>query len=504
MAGIKLKFSFDLSNNAKEKGYLLRSLGTVRQILKTMLPVFLAVLLLAGCGTTTSLDNPFKQDPVRINTVTVYVPEQQLSIPTAQTSSFPAGWETNPDSVVTPKLGALVGSTPNNLNETLENGTSETPYNNTTLFYNYQLTANPVFLDPNAWVKSASNQTYNLAWGTLDVDGPGFVLNYDSSDSLSYQVSAPETLWNKTLTGSTIAQGPKLTSPGNDVLSAWAQGWTGEGTGVLVIDGSSSQTGDPVLDNHGIFVARIINQYAPGATVFFKDFDTTDYLLPSAPRLLDGTASGLVGSNALDIVNLSIDLEGLGPFLNSTLLSILKGQAGFVYEGVDLTNTTVTVAAGNDSTSLTTETLSLPYALVRDAVTLPRTLIVGAITADVVTGSRTLATYSNTPGTDTTLQNRFLLASGQASWVDGSFAVDGIQISAQTTQGTSFAAPRVAAYASILRQKFPNISGEQAASILLDTATTEGLACFPSCAAETYGRGLVSLPRALAPVGRLR
>ena len=76
MAGIKLKFSFDLSNETKEKVYLPRSLGTVMQILKTMLPVFLAVLLLAGCGTTTSLDNPFKQDPVRINTVTVYVPEQ--------------------------------------------------------------------------------------------------------------------------------------------------------------------------------------------------------------------------------------------------------------------------------------------------------------------------------------------------------------------------------------------------------------------------------------------
>ena len=130
MAGIKLKFSFDLSNELKEEFYLLRSLGTVMQILKTMLPVFLAVLLLAGCGTTTGLDNPFKADPVRVNTVTVYVPEQQRSIPTAQTASFPAGWEANPDSVVTPKLGALVGSTPDNLNKTLENGTSETPYNN--------------------------------------------------------------------------------------------------------------------------------------------------------------------------------------------------------------------------------------------------------------------------------------------------------------------------------------------------------------------------------------
>lgn len=286
------------------------------------------------------------------------------------------------------------------------------------------------------------------------------------------------------------------------MLAAWGKGWTGAGTRVLVIDGAFGQSGDFVLDNHGIIVSRILGQFAPGATILYKDLDTDDIFLPAAPSLLDGTASGLVGSNPVHSINLSFGFNL--PLLNSTTLSIVKGQAGFLYEGIDLTNATISVSAGNDSTSLTLQTASLPYALVTDSLTLPRTLVVGAISVDAATGNRSLANYSNTPGANAILQSRFLVASGQASWVDGSFAIDGTQVSAVTTEGTSFAAPRVAAYASILRQKFPNLSGEQAASILLDTATTQNLSCFPDCDPATYGRGEVSLPRALAPVGRLR
>lgn len=469
-------------------------------ILKSTSPIFVVVLFLAGCGTTTGLDNPFVRDRPRV--VTVYVAEQNLNVAVTQASDFPTGWESSPGTVVEPQLGALVGSTPTILNQTLEDGTTQKPYNDSTLFWNFQETANTAYLDPNAWVKSNTNQTYNLAWGTPDVNGPGFVLNHDSSDNFRYQVATPETVWTKELSGSTTAEGPKLLSPGSDVLAAWAKGWTGAGTRVLIIDGAFGQTGDFVLDNHGIIVSRVLGQYAPGATLLYKDLDTDDFLLTSAPSLLDGTPSSLVGSNPVHAVNLSFSFNF--PLLNSATLSVLKGQAGFVYEGVDLTDATVTASAGNDTSSLTSLTSSLPFALVNDAVTLPRTLIVGAIEVDATDGGRALASYSNTPGTSTTLQNRFLVASGQASWAEGYFAIDGTQVSALTTQGTSFAAPRVAAFASILRQKFPSISGEQAASILLDTATTEGLSCFPNCSAQVYGRGEVSLTRALAPIGRLR
>jgi hypothetical protein len=41
-------------------------------------------------------------------------------------------------------------------------------------------------------------------------------------------------------------------------------------------------------------------------------------------------------------------------------------------------------------------------------------------------------------------------------------------------------------------------------NIILDTARTDTLSCYPSCDTAIYGKGEASLSRALAPVGRLR
>jgi subtilisin family serine protease len=72
------------------------------------------------------------------------------------------------------------------------------------------------------------------------------------------------------------------------------------------------------------------------------------------------------------------------------------------------------------------------------------------------------------------------------------------------SQGTSFAAPRVAGYAAILRQKFPNLDAINVSSIMLDTARYDTLNCNPNCDQNIYGAGAASLSRALAPVGSLR
>jgi subtilisin family serine protease len=70
--------------------------------------------------------------------------------------------------------------------------------------------------------------------------------------------------------------------------------------------------------------------------------------------------------------------------------------------------------------------------------------------------------------------------------------------------GTSFAAPRVAGYVAILRQKYPNLSAADAASIILSTAKWN-TAWGPKNAANQaiYGQGEADLGHALAAIGAL-
>ena len=117
-----------------------------------------------------------------------------------------------------------------------------------------------------------------------------------------------------------------------------------------------------------------------------------------------------------------------------------------------------------------------------------KSIIVGAL--DQAGGS--IASYSNQAGA---YSDRFLVADGRGIY-DSTIGA--------YVQGTSFAAPRVAGYAAILRQKFPNLNAEKSSSILLDTARYDTLSCNPNCPSNIYGMGEASLSRALAPVGRLR
>lgn len=72
-------------------------------------------------------------------------------------------------------------------------------------------------------------------------------------------------------------------------------------------------------------------------------------------------------------------------------------------------------------------------------------------------------------------------------------------------QGTSFAAPRVSGYVAILRQKFPNLNAPQSASIILDTASwNPNWGAKDAANQAIYGQGEANLGRALAPVGTLR
>lgn len=138
----------------------------------------------------------------------------------------------------------------------------------------------------------------------------------------------------------------------------------------------------------------------------------------------------------------------------------------------------------------------------------PRLLIVGALDqAGFTNAPTTIASYSNTAGTDLKIQNRFLVASGTTPFGNFDLAVDGNPVTATGNEGTSYAAPRVAGYAAIVRQKFPNITGANTADIMLQTARYDTLGCYytsQGCDRAIYGQGEVSLSRALAPVGLLQ
>ena len=132
-----------------------------------------------------------------------------------------------------------------------------------------------------------------------------------------------------------------------------------------------------------------------------------------------------------------------------------------------------------------------------------RLLIVGALTGIGTTNNPVdIASYSNRAGIDSTIQSRYLMESGNIAYPNGNLY--GGSALSNTDVGTSFAAPRVAAYAAMVRQKFPNLTAANTADILLATARYDTLKCYPNCDKAIYGQGEASLSRALAPVGYLR
>ena len=94
-----------------------------------------------------------------------------------------------------------------------------------------------------------------------------------------------------------------------------------------------------------------------------------------------------------------------------------------------------------------------------------------------------LASYSNTAGTDTVVQNRFLVV--------------GVEGGQTGLYGTSFAAPVVSGYAAIVGSKFTRATATQISNQLLNTARQDTISNY---SATLHGRGEASLSRALAPL----
>ena len=126
-----------------------------------------------------------------------------------------------------------------------------------------------------------------------------------------------------------------------------------------------------------------------------------------------------------------------------------------------------------------------PAALASDPAVNGQIIAVGAVDQNNV-----IADFSNRAGT---AQNFFLVAPGVAiltTTIGGGFA---------SANGTSFAAPHVAGGIALLLERFPNLTAQNAVNILLTTATDLGAVGTDA----TFGRGLLNLAAALAPLGTL-
>ena len=207
---------------------------------------------------------------------------------------------------------------------------------------------------------------------------------------------------------------------------------------------------------------------------------------------LNGIMSHYENSNGSAAINMSLGLS-----INTVGLSLsdLKSELSNT-DRISSTDAVITIAAGNGGAACTETNLNgcnaLAMAFALDPNTNSNTIIVGATTDSG--SNETIATYSSRAGV---FKDRFMVAHGDVGLVSRS----GNQIS-----GTSFSAPRVAGAAAILRQKFSNLSGSDAASILLLTANkdinSDGINDFTGIS-STYGHGKLNLSSALSPIGTL-
>ena len=438
------------------------------------------------------------------------------SQPTFTAAKYPANWTTT-GTVTAPSVSNSVVTYGDGYSFT-QDGTLNKP------FWQSPLSANSI-TDPNAFVYSTTTE-YDLRWGTPDKNGPVYAFMFSNGAVNSITLPNTMNIWGQTLSGQCALgpvfgfclNGPTIGTPHTEVLTAWQQGWTGKGVNIMMEDS--------LFAAHGATTTLLANRYAIASTMYGYNFPTNLGIYN-----IDGTAATPSAIVNIGVVNMSYGanlpyyIGHAGHWTNAELsaaataysasaqthINRITGVVGWT--NFNYTNAVIVKSAGNDA--ITADKEPLVKSLVSTNSINSRLLIVGAITnAGFTNAPATISSYSNTAGSVTSVASRFLVASGTTPFSTGDIALNGVPIGATTSVdpngvnlgnvGTSYAAPRVAGYVAILRQKFPNLDAINSSSIMLDTARYDTLTCYPNCDPAIYGKGEVSLSRALAPVGYLR
>lgn len=238
-------------------------------------------------------------------------------------------------------------------------------------------------------------------------------------------------------------------------------------------------------NGHGTHVAGIVAAAANG--VGNTGVAPAALLLPV--KVLDASGSGAYTAVASGISYaaqkgarvISMSLGGSSP--STTLIAPLQQAAA---------TSVIVAAAGNSGTA---------YAPGYPAAYATQTGIVGSM---IIVGSvgptNTISSFSQTPGNGgcvtsggatTCFKDVFLVAPGQniySTYMGGGYA---------TMSGTSMATPYVSGVAARVLAAAPYLTPQQTVSILLQSATDLGATGTDA----VYGRGLVNLQAALAPLG---
>jgi subtilisin family serine protease len=215
------------------------------------------------------------------------------------------------------------------------------------------------------------------------------------------------------------------------------------------------------------------------------DLSTSQNALKTTESIYGHLLNSLT-SQPVNVINLSLGAD------MGVSNDILKDVQALIdtYPIPNTAKAVITISAGNSSTPCSAQFFgcnTMAMAMALQNTTTNSTIVVGALTG---TGSsEMIADYSTRPGD---LASRFIYASG-----DTGFYGD--------AKGTSFAAPRVAGVAAIIKQKFPKLTSDQIANIILDSAdndiNNDGKPDFiitaPAVSDPIFGRGKLSLKNAL-------
>lgn len=259
-----------------------------------------------------------------------------------------------------------------------------------------------------------------------------------------------------------------------EIKDAWAKGYKGQRTTVTVIDDFRSNSafdgnlGDGLRYlRHGEWTFKEIGMLAPSATLKQDDYSTAQQVRLSTGLNVLNMSYGMYASAAYSLNQIGWNSQ------ESSIIYYAKNGLAVAVK-----------AAGNDSIAVSgtngqgeKDFFNLALVGAQSAI------YAGALDRNgTVTNKANLAYYSNFAGSDVNVQKNFLVV--------------GVRGDLTGLYGTSFAAPVISGYASVLGSKFTKATPTAITNQLLNTARQDTVNNYN---AAIYGRGEASLTRALAP-----